>query len=118
MGYWKWRSPNEVTHLLTSEGYCVTCGKYHDVHLDHDGLYMWDKGDSRTYLDPVGTARPYPNAYTEVLIAGMGRTRDEIKDAIADLLTFADVSSTPTARRLAERLHRTVGSITDDLRSF
>lgn len=107
-----------MTHLLTSDGDCVTCGRHHDVHFDSHGLYMWEKDGSKTYLNPVDTARAYPNAYTEVLIAGMGRTRDEVKDVIADLMTFADVKDAPTAKRLAERLHRTVGSITDDLRSF
>ena len=61
---------------------------------------------------------PYPAAYTENLIAGLERTRAEVKDVIADLMTRADVKDMPTSRDLCERLHRTVGSITDDLRSF
>ena len=58
---------------------------------------------------------PYSDAYTANLVAGMKRTREEVKDAIADLMTKADIKDMPTARKLAKRLHRTVASITADL---
>jgi CO dehydrogenase/acetyl-CoA synthase epsilon subunit len=58
---------------------------------------------------------PYPEAYTANLVAGMERTREEVKDAIADLMSKADIKDMPTARKLAARLHRTVASLTADL---
>jgi hypothetical protein len=58
---------------------------------------------------------PYTKAYTENLVASLERTRDELKDMIADLYTKADVRNLPTAKRVAGQMHRMVGSISDDL---
>ena len=53
----------------------------------------------------------YSDAYTANLVAGMKRTREEVKDAIADLMTKADIKDMPTARKLAARPHRTVAAL-------
>lgn len=61
----------------------------------------------------------YRPAYVANLIAGMERTRAEVKLAISALMDIYETSpgtaNGERAYKTAAMLHRTVGSITDDL---
>lgn len=63
----------------------------------------------------VHGARGNTAAHYANVVASLERERCELKDVIADLMTKADIKDTRTARELATRLHRMVGTITDDI---